>query len=107
MPRDQYCDKMDEVKAVADILQDALKKIQTVAGSTTNSSVSTLPTGSSVQNSASSPSFGHNISNTPPSTAQDINTNPSPQLASQQLLNRAQANFRKAFIDSLLIYKSC
>ena len=91
---------MDEVKAVADILQDALKKIQTVAGSTTTSSVSTLPpTGSSVQNSAVSPSFGHNISNTPRFTAQNININPSPptinnQLASQQLLNRAQANFR-------------
>ena len=97
---DQCCDKMDEVKAVADILQDALKKVQTVAGSTTTSSVSTLaPTGSSVQNSAASPSFGHNISNTPRSTAQNININPSPptinnQLASQQLLNKAQANFR-------------
>ena len=92
MPCDQCCDKMDEVKAVADILQDALKKIQTVAGSTTTSSVSTLPpTGPSVQNSAASPSFGHNISNTPRSTAQNININPSPptinnQLASQQLL---------------------
>ena len=64
---------------MADILQDALKKIQTVAGSTTTSSVSTLPpTGSSVQNSAASPSFGHNISNTPRSTAQNININPSP-----------------------------
>ena len=96
MPCDQCCDKMDEVKAVADILQDALKKIQTVVGSTTNSSVATLPpTGWSVQNSAASPSLGHNnISNTPRSTAQNINTNPSPQLASQQLLNRAQANFR-------------
>ena len=91
---------MDEVKAVADILQDALKKIQTVAGSTTTSSVSTLPpTGSSVKNSAASPSFGHNISNTPRPTAQNVNINPSPptinnQLASQQLLNGAQANFR-------------
>ena len=54
---------MDEVKAVSDIFQDALKKIQTVAGSTTTPSVSTLPpTGSSVQNSAASPSFGHNVS---------------------------------------------
>ena len=66
---------MDEVKAVADILQDALKKIQTVAGSTTTSSVFTLPpTGSSVQNSAASPSFEHNISNTPRPTAQNINS---------------------------------
>ena len=79
MPCDQCCDKIDEVKAVADILQDALKKIQIVAGSTTTSNVFTLPpTGSSVQNSAASPSFGHNISNTPRSTAQNININPSP-----------------------------
>ena len=98
MPCDQCCDKMVEVKAVADILQDVLKKIQTVAGSTTTSSVSTLPpTGSSVQNSAASPSFGHNISNTPRSTAQNININPSPptinnQLASLQLAVKQSAS---------------
>ena len=87
---------MDEVKAVADILQDALKKIQTVAGSTTTSSVSTLPpTGSSVQNSAASRSFGHNISNTPRSTAQNIN-----------ILKSFTANYKQSAGESATVKQS-
>ena len=53
---------MDEVKAVADILQDALNKIQReirTVPNQTNSSVPTAPSSSTTaQNSATSPSSG-------------------------------------------------
>ena len=73
--------RMDEVKALADILQDALNKIQreirTVPNQTnSSSSVPTAPSSSTTaQNSATSPSSG---------------SGPTQSL----LINRAQTNFR-------------
>ena len=71
--------RIEEVKAVADILQDALNKIQReirTVPNQTNSSVPTAPSSSTTaQNSATSPSSGSG-------RTQSL------------LINRAQTNFR-------------
>ena len=70
--------RMDEVKAVADILQDALNKIQReirTVPNQTNSSVPTAPSSSTTAQNSTSPSSGSG-------RTQSL------------LINRAQTNFR-------------